>query len=193
MAIKPETVKRFTIEGNSRKDEKDKSDHIERLESYINKIKFRVEQLGRMVDALCLHRSYNVNPKDTSIESIIDYIAFTLRVDREKITNRVRDHGDIDRARRLGMWLAKQVGNHTLGQIAKAFERKDHATVAHAIKEVEKSDKMIANRIANDFMERKQHAEAETTTGRCGANSEVEGLAKTVPRTVSATDGERSN
>ncbi len=43
----------------------------------------------------------------------------------------------------------------------------------------------IAKRMAEDFMEQKHHAEAETTTGRGGATSEVQGLAGTDERQVS--------
>lgn len=160
IAVSPETVKRFTIDAKVKKAEQEKQDHIERLESAINKLKFRISQIGRMVEALCEHRSHKVNPKDTSLDTIIDFVAIVMRVDREKITRRIRDHGEIDRARKIAMWMAKQAGNHTLGQIAMAFQRKDHATVSNAIKEVEKTDRMLAKRIADDFIERKQHAKA---------------------------------
>ena len=191
MAVKPETVKRFTVEAQCKQADKAKDERIERLENGFNKLKFRVEQLARMVDALCEHRSHKVNPKDTSLDAVIDYVAILMRVEKEQILSRTRDHGEIDRARRLGMWLAKQNGNHSLGQIAKAFNRYDHATVTHAIKSVEKNDMALAKRMAEDFMEQKHHAEAETKTGRGGATSEYQGLAGTDERPVSRTDGER--
>lgn len=191
MAVKPETVKRFSIEAKAKQTEKAKDDHIARLESSINKLKFRMEQLSRMVDALCEHRSHKVNPKDTSLDAVIDYVAITMRVERDQILSRTRDHGDVDRARSLGMWLAKRLGNYTLGQIAKAFNRTNHATVSHAIKTVEKSDRALAKRMADDFIERNHHAEAETTTGRGGTTSEGEGMAGTDERPIPGTDGER--
>ncbi len=191
MAVKPETVKRFSIEAQAKQTEKANDDRLERLENAVDNIKFRVDQLSRRVDALCEHRSNKVNPRDTSLDSIIDYVAIMFRVERSHIISRIRDHGDIDRSRRLGMWLAKQAGNHTLGQIAKAFNRTDHATVSHAIKTVEKSDRALAKRMSDDFIEINHHAEAETTTGRGGANSEGEGMAGTDERPIPGTDGER--
>gem|GEM_PF-6267060 len=191
MAVKPETVKRFSIEAQAKQTEKSKDDRIERLESVVNKLKFRVEQLSRMVDALCEHRSQKMNPKDVTLDSIIEYVAITMRVKRDQILSRTRDHGDVDRARSLGMWLAKKACNHTLGQIAKAFNRSNHATVSHAIKTVEKSDRVLAKRMADDFIERNHHAEAETTTGRGGTTSEGEGMASTDERPIPGTDGER--
>lgn len=191
MAVKPETVKRFTVQAQSKQSDKAKDDRIEQLEIGVNKLRCRVEQLTRMVDALCDYRSHKVNPKDTSLDAIIDYVAILMRVERDQILSRIRDHGDIDRARRLGMWLAKRKGHNTLGQIANAFNRNDHATVANAIKSVEKKDMELAKRMAEDFFERNHHAEAETTTGRGGATSEVQGLAGTDERQVSGIDGER--
>lgn len=89
------------------------------------------------------------------------------------------------------MWLAKQAGNHTLGQIAKAFNRHDHATVSHAIRAVEKGDMALAKSMVDDFIAKNHHAEAKTTTGRGGTTSEGQGLAGTDERSVSGTDGER--
>lgn len=191
MAVKPETVKRFSIDGDAKKKEQANDERIERLENAVNKIKFRVDQLAKLVDALCDHRSQKVNPRDTSLDSIIDYVAIMFRVERSHIISRIRDHGDIDRARRLGMWLAKQAGNHTLGQIAKAFNRHDHATVSHAIRAVEKGDRALAKSMVDDFIAKNHHAEAKTTSGGNGATQEVKGMAGKDERSVSGTDGER--
>ncbi|HIP53141.1 MAG TPA: chromosomal replication initiator protein DnaA, partial [Chromatiales bacterium] len=58
----------------------------------------------------------------------------------------------IARPRQIAMTLAKELTNHSLPEIGKAFGGRDHTTVLHAnrkIKELRESDPRIAEDLAN--------------------------------------------
>lgn len=71
----------------------------------------------------------------TSLDGIIDAVALTSGVSREQILSGRRTAAVVA-ARQLAMYLAREMTELSLAQIARAFQR-DHTTVLHAVRVVE--------------------------------------------------------
>jgi len=89
--------------------------------------------------------------KQVTIDNIQKTVAeyFKIRTKDLLSTNRSRS---IARPRQIAMTLAKELTNHSLPEIGKAFGGRDHTTVLHAnrkIKELRESDPRIAEDLAN--------------------------------------------
>ena len=66
------------------------------------------------------------------------YRGARLEVPIEKILSPTRT-AQVARARQLAMYLTRELTDLSLPAIAKAFNRRDHTTVIHAIRKVERS------------------------------------------------------
>ncbi len=67
---------------------------------------------------------------------VLDAVAALLEVSREDLLSPARGTR-ISRARQLAMYLTRELTELSLPEIARAFNRRDHTTVMHAIKRVE--------------------------------------------------------
>ncbi len=67
---------------------------------------------------------------------VLDVVATRLEVSREELLSPARATR-ISRARQLAMYLTRELTDLSLPEIARAFNRRDHTTVMHAIKRVE--------------------------------------------------------
>jgi len=74
---------------------------------------------------------------EVQVEAIQDAVADRLQVSREAILSSTRT-APVARARQLAMYLTRELTDLSLPAIAIAFNRRDHTTVMHAIKRVEK-------------------------------------------------------
>ncbi len=75
-------------------------------------------------------------PKPVAVSEIQDATCEQLGVTREQLLSPSRI-GAVVEARQLAMYLARDLTDLSLPQIARAFERRDHTTVMHALKRVE--------------------------------------------------------
>jgi chromosomal replication initiator protein len=77
-------------------------------------------------------------PRVSDVTQIQDAVASRLGVPIEKILSPSRT-APVARARQLAMYLARELTDLSLPAIARAFNRRDHTTVIHAIRKVERS------------------------------------------------------
>lgn len=75
-------------------------------------------------------------PKPVPVAEIQDAACEQLGVSREQLLSPSRV-GSVVEARQLAMYLTRDLTELSLPQIARAFERRDHTTVMHALKRVE--------------------------------------------------------
>jgi chromosomal replication initiator protein len=75
-------------------------------------------------------------PARPSIEAIQQLVCERLEVEVESIFSQSRN-GQVVEARQLAMYLCRRLTDHSLPQIARAFKRRDHTTVMHALKRVD--------------------------------------------------------
>lgn len=71
-----------------------------------------------------------------SIEAIQHLVCERLDVELAKVLSQSRA-GAVVEARQLAMYLARRLTDHSLSQIARAFQRRDHTTVMHALTRVD--------------------------------------------------------
>ena len=69
-------------------------------------------------------------------EDVLGAVSERLGVSRDELLSPARD-SRISRARQLAMYLTRDLTDLSLPEIARAFNRRDHTTVMHAIKRVE--------------------------------------------------------
>jgi len=198
-AVSPETVRKFTIAPQPYSVALElRMDELEKKVRSLAKAAETIEGLRRQIahlNGFMLTVNHGRGGKasrnrDQEIEAIVRYVAEQMGCDVAKLWEYSRKDPSVREARKIAMWTVYQFRPYVIRDIARVFRRKDHATVWHAIRSLDDKQVAKAQKLLDDYR-RIQHAEAETTTGRGGANSEVEGLAKTVPRAVSATDGDR--
>lgn len=71
-----------------------------------------------------------------SAGEVLEVVGERLGVSREELLSPARNTR-VSRARQLAMYLTRELTDLSLPQIARAFNRRDHTTVMHAIKRVE--------------------------------------------------------
>lgn len=200
LAVSPETVRKFAPPTPP--------PHVE-MERRIEELEKKVRRLAKQTEAIEGLRRHvahlngfmlTVNhvcggkakhSKTKQIEDIIRFVAGEMNVETEMVLQYRRKEPEVREARKIAMWVAYQFRPYVIRDIARAFCRKDHGTVWHAIRSLDDKQVAKAQKLLDDYR-RIHHAEAETTTGRVGATSEGEGLAGKDERPVSGTDGERS-
>ena len=92
--------------------------------------------------------------KVISSEFIQDVVAKYFSIDKKELAGTKRSN-DIARPRQIAMYLCREVANMTFPQIGIDFGNKDHSTVMHAYKKIEKevkentSTKLIVDSVKN--------------------------------------------
>ena len=79
-------------------------------------------------------RDATVNP--ISIKNIMDLICHHYRIASEDLTGKSRE-SRLTHPRHIGMYLSRKHTSLTLKDIARAFKRKDHATIYHGANKIE--------------------------------------------------------
>lgn len=142
------------------------------LEFLANKITSNVRELEGALNKVIAHST--LVGLEITLENTQDILRDLLRSTQKNITietiqKKVARHynvcitdmlsqrksRDVARPRQLAMYLAKRLTSHSLVDIGKTFNKKDHTTVIHAIKAVEeliKSDNNFNNEI-NSLMQ----------------------------------------
>jgi chromosomal replication initiator protein len=82
------------------------------------------------------HSAAAAPPARPSIGAIQTLVCQRLDVEPAKMLSQSRA-GSVVEARQLAMYLARRLTDHSLPQIARAFQRRDHTTVMHALKRVD--------------------------------------------------------
>jgi chromosomal replication initiator protein len=72
-----------------------------------------------------------------TLDEIQDAVCDQLDVDRDEVLSTTRV-ADVVRARQIAMYLSRQLTDASLSTIARAFKRRDHTTVLHAIRKIKK-------------------------------------------------------
>lgn len=83
---------------------------------------------------LVFHR---IDPRPVTIADIQKLVADHYGIPLVEMTSERRAH-DVARPRQVAMYLAKQLTPKTLPQIGRYFGGRDHTTVIHAVRQVEK-------------------------------------------------------
>jgi chromosomal replication initiator protein len=73
-----------------------------------------------------------------TLRLIMDLICHHYRISAEELLSASRE-SHVAHPRHIGMYLARKHTNHSLKEIARAFNKKDHATVFHGVKRIEVS------------------------------------------------------
>ncbi len=76
--------------------------------------------------------------KRVSLDAVVHAVAAHFVVDEEKIIEEGRGTKEIAQARQVAMYLMKQLTHLSLKSIGNRFGNRDHSTVVHAIKTVER-------------------------------------------------------
>lgn len=182
-AISPETVKRFTLPTHPAKDELQRK--IEELEKAVRSLSKKVEQIdgirrnishlnGYMITSSRVYGGKAKHSKIEQIESIIRFVCKAHKVDMERVCEYQVKDPNVREARKIAMWVAYQFRPYVIRDIARAFCRKDHGTVWHAIRSLDEKQVARAQKLLDDYR-RTHHAEAEIATGSNGASTQVDG------------------
>jgi chromosomal replication initiator protein len=78
-----------------------------------------------------------------TLRAILDLVCHHYRVSLEELQSASRE-SHVAHPRHVGMYLARKHTSHSLKEIARAFHRKDHATVFHGVKKIEDNMNMDA-------------------------------------------------
>ncbi len=91
---------------------------------------------GLVGEALPKGAASSAAPARPSIEAIQHRVCERLEVEPDSMLSQSRAGGVVE-ARQLAMYLSRRLTDHSLPQIARAFKRRDHTTVMHALKRVD--------------------------------------------------------
>jgi chromosomal replication initiator protein len=97
-----------------------------------------VEAVDRALPASVADDTASATGTSADVAQIQEAVAARLGVPVEKILSPTRT-ARVARARQLAMYLARELTGLSLPAIANAFNRRDHTTVMHAIRKVERS------------------------------------------------------
>ena len=182
-AISPETVKRFTIPTPPAHDELQR--RIEELEKVVRSLAKKAEQIdgirrnvshlnGYMITLSRVCGGKAKHSKIEQIESIIRFVCKAHNVDMARVCEYQVKDPNVREARKIAMWVAYQFRPYVIRDIARAFCRKDHGTVWHAIRSLDEKQVARAQKLLDDYR-RTHHAETEIATGSNGASTQVDG------------------
>jgi len=138
-------------------------DELTKLEIVKRKLQeLRVEVQDRIVEAIMRSTSDNVRDiegairgvklkgaahfrerragKEGDLERIVTYVAVHLGLKVEDLIGNSRSRR-VNRARHIAMYLCRKLTSASLVEIARALNRKDHSTVLHGIRRVERERK----------------------------------------------------
>ena len=78
-----------------------------------------------------------IEPKRIKVEDILRIVSRHFAVSKADILSD-RRHRSVVRPRQIGMYLAKQLTSRSLPEIGRRFGNRDHTTVLHAIRKIDK-------------------------------------------------------
>ena len=78
-----------------------------------------------------------VEPRRIKVEDILRIVSRHFAVSKADILSD-RRHRSVVRPRQIGMYLAKQLTSRSLPEIGRRFGNRDHTTVLHAIRKIDK-------------------------------------------------------
>ncbi|MEO6248952.1 MAG: chromosomal replication initiator protein DnaA [Sphingomicrobium sp.] len=114
---------------------------IRELEGALNRIAAYAVMTGRTIDIAfveeVLANVLRANQRRISIDEIQTQVAEHYRIRKAEMTS-ARRARDVARPRQVAMYLSKQLTPKSLPDIGRRFGGRDHTTVIHAVKQIEK-------------------------------------------------------
>jgi chromosomal replication initiator protein len=89
------------------------------------------------VEAIIRDLVLGIEPKRIKVEDILRIVSRHFAVSKADILSD-RRHRSVVRPRQVGMYLAKQLTSRSLPEIGRRFGNRDHTTVLHAIRKIDK-------------------------------------------------------
>ena len=86
--------------------------------------------------ALSYSEDNGASGRRITLRMILDLICHHYRIGIEELLSSSREK-HVSHPRHIGMYLARKNTSHSLKEIARAFNKKDHATVFHGVKKIE--------------------------------------------------------
>jgi chromosomal replication initiator protein len=112
------------------------------LEGAVNRL-YLTWQLTRVpitievVEGIIRDLVLGIEPKRIKVEDILRIVSRHFAVPKAEILSD-RRHRSVVRPRQIGMYLAKQLTSRSLPEIGRRFGNRDHTTVLHAIRKIDK-------------------------------------------------------
>ncbi len=97
----------------------------------------RVPITTDLVEAIIRDLVLGVEPRRIKVEDILRIVSRHFAVSKADILSD-RRHRSVVRPRQIGMYLAKQLTSRSLPEIGRRFGNRDHTTVLHAIRKIDK-------------------------------------------------------
>ena len=117
------------------------SNSIRELEGALNRIAAYAMMTGRDIDVPfveeVLANVLRANQRRISIDEIQTQVAEHFRIRKAEMTS-ARRARDVARPRQVAMYLSKQLTPKSLPDIGRRFGGRDHTTVIHAVKQIER-------------------------------------------------------
>jgi chromosomal replication initiator protein len=117
------------------------SSNVRELEGALNRIAAYAMMSGRIIDLdFCNEVLANVlraNQRRISIDEIQTQVAEHYRIRKAEMTS-ARRAREVARPRQVAMYLSKQLTPKSLPDIGRRFGGRDHTTVIHAVRQIEK-------------------------------------------------------
>jgi chromosomal replication initiator protein len=89
------------------------------------------------VEAIIRDLVLGIEPRRIKVEDILRIVSRHYAVPKSEILSD-RRHRSVVRPRQIGMYLAKQLTSRSLPEIGRRFGNRDHTTVLHAIRKIDK-------------------------------------------------------
>ena len=96
-----------------------------------------VGYVGRDVESIIRDLVLGNEPKRIKVEDILRVVSRHFAVSKADILSD-RRHRSVVRPRQIGMYLAKQLTSRSLPEIGRRFGNRDHTTVLHAIRKIDR-------------------------------------------------------
>jgi chromosomal replication initiator protein len=90
-----------------------------------------------MVESIIRDLVLGIEPKRIKVEDILRIVSRHFAVSKADILSD-RRHRSVVRPRQIGMYLAKQLTSRSLPEIGRRFGNRDHTTVLHAIRKIDR-------------------------------------------------------
>lgn len=117
------------------------SSNVRELEGALNRIAAYSTMTGRTIDLPfteeVLANVLRANQRRISVDEIQTRVAEHYRIRKAEMTS-ARRARDVARPRQVAMYLSKQLTPRSLPDIGRRFGGRDHTTVIHAVKQIEK-------------------------------------------------------
>ena len=117
------------------------SSSIRELEGALNRIAAYAMMTGRAIDVAfveeVLANVLRANQRRISIDEIQTQVAEHYRIRKAEMTS-ARRAREVARPRQVAMYLSKQLTPRSLPEIGRRFGGRDHTTVIHAVRQIEK-------------------------------------------------------